>query len=356
MAMRFFLGANSREGFVSLYPQLQKEATRQIYVVKGGPGCGKATCIRALSQGLGGADEYLHCSSDPDSLDGAVLEDRVIVDGTAPHVFEPTFPGCDGDYLSLPPFVDRAGLEGKKAALYALKAASRAHYDGAYRTLAAAAKVREERRQTALALQHKAGPEKRALGLLQREVPKTNRPGQLRLRFLDGITPKGRLCFYDTVTETVQRVIALRDSYGLGRVLLEQLRDGALARGQLVYACLDPLEPDRVRHLILPECDLAFVTDQDEHLSFAPTRTIRVDAMIEGEGLRQARGRLRLLGKLESDLLNDSVQQIAAAHALHDQMEALYRPHIDFAALEACIKGHLARMGTSSRKDSAAMA
>jgi len=42
-----------------------------------------------------------------------------------------------------------------------------------------------------------------------------------------------------------------------------------------------------------------------------------------------------LLGKLESDLLNDSVQQIAAAHALHDQMEALYRPHIDFAALEA---------------------
>ena len=344
MAMRFFLGANSCEGFVSLYPQLQKEASRRLYVIKGGPGCGKATCIRALSEGLGGAEEYIHCSSDPDSLDGAVLSDRVLLDGTAPHVFEPLFPGCDGDYLTLPPFVDRAGLEGKKEALYALKAASKAHYEGAYRTLAAAAKVRQERRQTAGALLPEQGPEKRVHGLLQREIPKTNRPGQLRLRFLDGITPKGLLCFYDTVTQNAQRVIALRDSFGLGQPLLEGLRDGALARGQLVYACMDPLEPGRVRHLLLPDCGLAFVTDAGGQLPFAPTRTIRLDAMAAGEGLRQARGRLRLLGKLEQELLEDAVQHIAAAHALHDRMEDLYRPHVDFDGLETCFQAHLARM------------
>lgn len=344
MAMRFFLGANSGEGFVSLYPQLQKEAPRRLYVIKGGPGCGKATCIRALSEAQGGAEEYIHCSSDPDSLDGAVLSDRVILDGTAPHVFEPTFPGCDGDYLTLPPFVDSQGLEGKKEALYALKAASRAHYDGAYRTLAAAAKVREERRQTVLSLLPGPGPKKRAAGLLQREIPKTGRPGQLRLRFLDGITPKGRLCFYETVTESARRIITLRDSYGLGQGLLEQLRDGALERGQLVYACMDPLEPQRVRHLILPDCSLAFVTDEEGRLPFAPTRTIRLDAMAAGEELRQVRGRLRLLGKLEGELLEDAVQHIAAAHALHDQMEAIYRPHVDFAALEDCFKAHLERM------------
>ena len=344
MAMRFFLGANSCEGFVSLYPQLQKEASRRLYVIKGGPGCGKATCIRTLSEALGGAAEYIHCSSDPGSLDGAVLSDRVMLDGTAPHVFEPLFPGCDGDYLALPPFVDRAGLEGKKEALYALKAASKAHYDGAYRTLAAAAKVRQERRQTVGALLPEQGPEKRVPGLLQREIPKTNRPGQLRLRFLDGITPKGLLCFYDTLTENAQRVIALRDSFGLGQLLLEGLRDGALAQGQLVYACMDPLEPQRVRHLLLPDCSLAFVTDAEGRLPFAPTRTIRLDAMAAGDDLRQARGRLRLLGKLEQELLADAVQHIAAAHALHDRMEAIYRPHVDFAALEACFQAYLARM------------
>ncbi len=344
MAMAFFLGANSCEGFMSLYPQLQKEAPRRLYVIKGGPGCGKATCIRALTEALGGAEEVFHCSADPDSLDGAVAADRVILDGTAPHVFEPTFPGCDGDYLALPPFVDIEGLGSKKEGLYALKAAAKAHYEGAYRTLAAAAKVRQERRQTVLALLPGHGPEKRAAGLLQREVPKTERPGQLRLRFLDGITPKGQLFLHQTVTQSANKIIALRDSFGLGLGLLEALRDGALARGQRVYACLDPLEPERVRHLILPDCSLAFVTDQWGALPFAPTRTIRLDAMVAGEGMRQARGRLRLLGKLEEELLEDGVQHIAAAHALHDQMEAIYRPHVDFAALEGCIQAHLTRM------------
>ena len=204
--------------------------------------------------------------------------------------------------------------------------------------------MRQERRQTVTALLPEQGPEKRVPGLLQREIPKINRPGQLRLRFLDGITPKGLLCFYDTLTQNARRIIALRDSFGLGQLLLEGLRDGALARGQLVYACMDPLEPQRVRHLLLPDCGLAFVTDGEGNLPFAPTRTIRLDAMAAGEAFRQARGRLRLLGKLEGELLEEAVQHIAAAHVLHDRMEELYRPHVDFDGLETCFQAHLARM------------
>ena len=343
MAMHFFLGANSAQGFVSLYPQLQKEANRRLYVLKGGPGCGKATCIRALSEALGGACEYIHCSSDPDSLDGAVLEHCAILDGTAPHVEEPRLPGSDGDYLTLPPFLDREGLEQKAGALYALKAASAAHYQGAYRLLAAAQKAREERRQTAAALLSGPGPSRRAEGLLHREVPRQEGPGRLCVRFLEGITPKGWLCHGRTVTESADRVIGLRDSFGLGEGLLAALRDGALERGQRVYACMDPLEPHRLRHVLLPDCSLAFVTD-DGRSGLAPHRTIRVDAMLPAEGLRQQRARLRLLAKVEEELLTEAVEHIAAAHALHDRMEAIYRPHIDIAAMVGWYKGLLARM------------
>ena len=45
--IQYFLGANSPTGFYSLYPELiQPERARTIYILKGGPGCGKSTLMR----------------------------------------------------------------------------------------------------------------------------------------------------------------------------------------------------------------------------------------------------------------------------------------------------------------------
>lgn len=342
MAYFFFLGANSKDGFVSLLPQFRQESPRRLYAVKGGPGCGKSTCIRRLTDALGGADEYFLCSSDPDSLDGAALPDMALLDGTAPHVFEPAFPGCDGDYLTLPPVVNRAALTAQAPALYALKAASSAHYAQAYRLLKAAALLREDRRTRAAALLTRQ-PVQRKEALL-REIPKGPGPGIVRRRFLEGVTPKGCLCLWNTVKDHFSRVIALRDSYGLADPLLEGLLEGALERGQEVYACYDPVEPERLRHLLLPGCSLAFVTRQEGPLPFTPTRTVHPDAMLDKEGLAKARPLLRLKKHMEDSLLADAVSEIAAAHTLHDHMEAIYRPHMDFAAMEDCYQTLLAHI------------
>ena len=72
MVLRFFLGANSGEGFFSLYPQLCREEDRRIFVIKSGPGSGKSTAMRRLAQVLGDAQEEILCSSDPSSLDGVI--------------------------------------------------------------------------------------------------------------------------------------------------------------------------------------------------------------------------------------------------------------------------------------------
>lgn len=89
--VRFYLGANSPSGFYSLYDQLVDPAwAEDVYILKGGPGCGKSTLMkevaqRAEAQGL--QVEYIPCSGDPDSLDAILLPERraAIVDGTAPH-------------------------------------------------------------------------------------------------------------------------------------------------------------------------------------------------------------------------------------------------------------------------------
>lgn len=86
----FFLGANSEEGFFSLYDQLLGGRLDDLMILKGGPGCGKSTFMRRMGAAMERAGErvvYINCSGDPDSLDAAIFLDRnaAIVDGTSPH-------------------------------------------------------------------------------------------------------------------------------------------------------------------------------------------------------------------------------------------------------------------------------
>ena len=92
MNSSYFLGANSKDGFYSLYHELidLKQANR-LYIIKGGSGSGKSTFMKSLANRLKDKSriEYIHCSADPDSLDAVVLCDLgcAIVDGTAPHAW-----------------------------------------------------------------------------------------------------------------------------------------------------------------------------------------------------------------------------------------------------------------------------
>ena len=114
--IQYFLGANSPTGFYSLYSELlPPETASVIYILKGGPGCGKSTLMRQVAQQAAQAGEtveYILCSADPDSLDAVVLPrlGAALVDGTAPHVVEPKYPGAVEQYVNLGDCYDRAGL------------------------------------------------------------------------------------------------------------------------------------------------------------------------------------------------------------------------------------------------------
>ena len=73
----YFLGANAPSGFYSLYSHLlPPEQARGIYILKGGPGCGKSTLMRKVAQLVsqqGEAVEYILCSGDPGSLDAVIF-------------------------------------------------------------------------------------------------------------------------------------------------------------------------------------------------------------------------------------------------------------------------------------------
>ena len=146
----FYLGANSPTGFYSLYSELlPPETASVIYILKGGPGCGKSTLMRQVAQQAAQAGEtveYILCSADPDSLDAVVLPrlGAALVDGTAPHVVEPKYPGAVEQYVNLGDCYDRAGLRAIRGEILTCMDGYKEHYQRAYRCLGAAERLREE--------------------------------------------------------------------------------------------------------------------------------------------------------------------------------------------------------------------
>lgn len=341
--VRFFLGANSPTGFYSLYDQLiDLDRAQALYLLKGGPGCGKSTLMRSVGQRLeeaGHPVEYIQCSGDPDSLD-AIVDHQLgaaIVDATAPHVVEPTCPGALERYVNLGDCYDEAALKPMRHQLVDAMAGYKDCYRRAYRCLTAAAEIRADLRALLETPALERRMVRRARGILSRECKQTGgQAGTSVQRFLGAVCCQGRVCNFSTVEALCQRVYVLCDTYGLGHPLLSTLAAGAMAAGYDVIVCPDPTQPDRMSHVLIPALSLGFVSSPPEQpYTGRSYRRLRLDAMADGEVLRHSRARLRFSRKIAAALTDEAVEAMAQAKEMHDHLETLYHPHVDFDRVEA---------------------
>lgn len=336
--IRYFLGANSPQGFYSLYEQLiDPKQANAIYILKGGPGCGKSTLMRrigARAEEMGEQVEYIHCSGDPDSLDGVVLHGAktAIVDGTAPHIIEPHYPGAVDSYVNLGDCYDRTGLCSIKPELMGCMVGYADCYKRAYRCLDAAAEIAEDVRSMLTTPELEEKTAKRAHGILSREVRTAGAgTGQVIQRFLGAITHQGPLTYYTTAEVLCKRIYLLEDSFGLSHLMLVHLLAGLTHSGYDVIACPSPMAPDRLEHLLVPELSLAFLSAPPGCLCHKrPYRKIRMDAMADSDLIHRNKTRLRFSRKISSALIDEAVESLAQAKTMHDNLEALYNPYVNF--------------------------
>lgn len=258
------------------------------------------------------------------------------------HVVEPKYPGVVEQYVNLGDCYDRQGLGDVRQSIMACMKGYKGHYQRAYRCLGASAEIFEDIRATLYtdALEEKLA--KRAKGILSREIKakKDAVPGDVKQRFLGAVTYSGRICLWDTVQAQCKRVYELSDKYGLAHGLLSHLLSGAVNAGCHVVACPDPMAPDRLEHLLIPELSLAFISSTPA-LPYPGKsyRRIRLDSMAQEDLLRRNRPRLRFSHKVSSALLDEAVDSLHQAKSMHDDLEALYNPYVDFGQVEQTATG-----------------
>ena len=285
----YFLGANTKAGFSSLYGDFPPKGA-YLHVLKGGPGTGKSSLLKAIARAArerGFAAEQVLCSGDPESLDGVYIPAlrQAWADGTSPHVLEPRLLGVTGDYIDLSAYLILPFSEAEKQELLKLQEQNKACYRLAYDALAACA---------AMGRSKTAAQEDTDVRRLLEELPEKGERKNSRRCYLSAISCKGALRLEDQLADFA-KLPASPEVLAGGS---DQVRE----KGYEAFLCPSPLDPAIPEALVLPEEKLCL------HAVFQPTE--------------EASGALR-----------EAISHLAQAKQIHDRMELLYRPHMDFRAL-----------------------
>lgn len=342
----FFLGANSAQGFYSLYDDFASRPGDFLHIIKAGPGTGKSTFMRNIGKAAedrGYAVEYIICSGDPDSLDGVYIPALGVgfADGTAPHVLDPDFFGASGDYTNLGAFCDSGIVRTHREEIQDVTRRYKEQYANAYAYIAAAGQVDAVQGAPFLSRESLDAVQRRAESAVRREFgsARGKQPGRMTRRFLSAISCKGMMFLDDTLSALCPQVYCLENRCSLADRYLRTVLEGGIRSGAYAIACPSPLRPDTLEAVLFPEQGVAFLAcSPKQKLTAQEIKWVHLDAIPDKALLRSHRRALNENRKQKAALLDTACAHLKKAKAFHDELESYYRSYLDIEGLNAYTK------------------
>lgn len=333
MKRDYLLGGNTPKGFFSYYDYLANaEEFNKVYIIKGGPGTGKSTTMKAVGkwgEEKGYDVDYVHCSSDPFSLDGVIIKDIGIamVDGTPPHVVDAKNAGAVETVLNMGQFWDEDALRENKKAIIGCNMEISARFKEAYNFLEAAGSLSRNCR-----VELNEEKMSKTVEEIFENIPVSGKGlGKVRKLFSEAITPEGIISYADTI-KCENNVVLKSELYGGAGKITEMLAEKFINRGFDIELFYSPINPaTEVRNIVVPELKLSVITS--DILAMADEKgamVIDTDEFSETKiGPDFLRSKLFVM-----TMLQQAVRAISGAKRLHDKLESYYVPNIDFTAME----------------------
>lgn len=338
----YYAGGNTARGFYSLYEECL-EGLDRIFILKGGPGTGKSTIIKEIGSKWvekGYNIEYLHCSSDNNSVDGVIIQSLkvAVVDGTAPHVIEPKVPGAVEELINLGDAWDSQKLASEKKRIMELNEQVSTAFNNAYATFAKALKIHDEWEKIYI-----DNMDFEKANQLTDKLMKSffgdmvlNKEAEVKNRFLGAATPKGAVDFVPNLTENLKRRYFIKGRPGSGKsTMLKKLAAEGESRGldvEIYHCGFDPHSLDMV---IFRELGISIFDSTAPHEYFPSREGDEIidlyGTVIDGMTDDLFADKIETLSKSYKENMKIAISYLAEAKSLRDSLEKIYIEAMDFS-------------------------
>lgn len=316
-----FPGSNTYKGFVGFFDDVfDLDSLERLFILKGGPGVGKSTLMKKvgkLAEAQGDTVEYFHCSSDPASLDGIKINSRIaVIDGTAPHIVDPKFPGAADEIIPLGDGLDHHVLSVARPKIMDITARMKPKFTAAHHMVAAAESVRNAYASELVV--DKTGVFKAINSFVEEMMLKKDGPA-MRNIYMSAVTPDGVITYVrDT---SCLRVWYIEAPWGFDATdILNKLATTAYDRGADVLLCHDPVNPDKLSDIVISSEFLITTSpllgkNAELHIDITPYFDISEADM----GLRL----------IYNQMLDEATALLYKARDIHDELEVQYIEAMD---------------------------
>ncbi|MBE6538206.1 MAG: hypothetical protein E7671_01915 [Ruminococcaceae bacterium] len=335
MEERYFAASNSGKGFVSYFGDVFNiSRLEHLYIIKGGPGTGKNVFMRSIASAAEKRNMkvvYYYCSSDQNSLDGIVIDNRIaVLDGTAPHDTDASLPGAADDIVDLGVFWSIEKLSSKRECIEELGREKKKHYRRAYRFLAAYQNISEASDKLTEPIIDRKKLEKE-ITILLKDI-KNGSAYLPHIALCDSVGMDGRIRF-DSFEKRAEKIYRIADSFGTAHYFLSSVANFAMLKDLEVTLSYDPIDSDKLDAVFLEESKVIFCVgscrDRDEK-----TKNIPMSRFLPREELSCVRPALNSGAKLCSLVMDEALLALSEVKKAHFEIEKIYKDAMDFDAKE----------------------
>ena len=324
----FFLGGISQDGFQTHFDKEIAKAKNYTYILKGGAGTGKSTLLKTIAKEFADYDDVciFYCASDPNSLDAVLLKNAGIIidDGTAPHVFDPTYAGVCQKILNLGEFWDDEFLRKNRTDIIKVTNENLKWHKRCRNFVSALSSLYAD----TFSIGQDALNNNKLENFIDRISAKTLPKGKIgegKTEFsqLSALTPNGYVTLLNTIND-YQNTYILSDSYFAGSDLF--LRDFATIANNKGYNVVISectiLTQKTYEHQLIPELKTAFISSTPiNNSTIENAQVINFQRFYDKSILAQKKQRLSFNKKACDDLICEAVQALLNAKSVHDDIE-----------------------------------